>query len=179
PLAPENGPLLLLLFVGLTSPTFLRASRITPPSASRTTSLVSRAMVDFSLPRCFRPLPLRYPSPSPSNPRRTRSNRPETGPQRHAGAGGDDRWLPGFSQPLHSQVHAYPGTVDVHPSNVIQGAVTMSATLTPPPPVTGLGDGGPTGPDPHRRTEPRWPGRRGLVALVVAAALIGGSAGAG
>jgi putative serine protease PepD len=55
----------------------------------------------------------------------------------------------------------------------------MSATLTPPPPVTGPGDGGPSGPDPHRRTEPRWPGRRGLVALVVAAALIGGSAGAG
>jgi putative serine protease PepD len=67
----------------------------------------------------------------------------------------------------------------MHPPNVIQGADTMSATLTPPPPVTGPGEGGPTGPDPHRRTQPRWPGRRGLVALVAVAALIGGVASAG
>jgi putative serine protease PepD len=55
----------------------------------------------------------------------------------------------------------------------------MSATLTPPPHHTGPGDGGPTGPDPHPRTEPRWPGRRGLVALVAVTAVLGGGVGAG
>jgi putative serine protease PepD len=55
----------------------------------------------------------------------------------------------------------------------------MSATLTPPPQYTGPGEGGPTGPDPHPGTESRWPGRRGLVALVAVTALLGGGVGAG
>jgi putative serine protease PepD len=55
----------------------------------------------------------------------------------------------------------------------------MSATLTPPPPATGPDGGGPTGPDPHPRREPRWPGRRGFAAVVAVTALLGGTAGAG